>query len=63
MMTCNAGNKQETYFVLFKTGTWHQVEKSLPPLLHIAVDTFFVGLSGYCQDLKLYTAIGRMPSE
>jgi hypothetical protein len=63
MMTCNDGNMQEVYYVLFKTGTWHQVEKSLPPLLPIAVDTFFMGHSGYCQYLKLYTAIGRVASE
>jgi len=42
MMTCNDGNMQEIYFVLFKTGTWHQVEKSWAPWLHIAVATFFL---------------------
>jgi hypothetical protein len=36
---------QGVYYVQFKIGIWHQVEKSLPPLLPIAVDIFFVGHS------------------
>ena len=48
MMTCNDGN------MIFKTGTWHQVEK----ICHhchtlLLIHSLFVGHSGYCQYLIL----------
>ena len=45
---------QEIHFVLFKTGTWHQAEKSLLPLLHTAVDPFFLCWSFWILSVSHY---------